>query len=173
MDTPAAQPESPPWWRIVLIGRKPKRTLVRILILVTTCFVLFKFVLLPIRIEGISMLPTYRQHKINFVNRLAYAFREPQRGDVVAIPMPGEHVLLMKRIVALPGETIAFHQGKLVINGTVLDEPYMKLGCDWEMPPRQLGSDEYYVVGDNRSMPQEFHPQGRSPRNRITGKVLL
>ena len=58
-------------WQKVVIGRNPKRTLIRIAILVVTCLVLFKLVLLPIRIEGPSMLPTYQNHRVNFVNRLA------------------------------------------------------------------------------------------------------
>ena len=55
------------------------------------------------------MLPTYRDHGVNFVNRLAYVFHEPRRGDVVAIrTLAGEHVMYMKRIVGLPGETVTF-----------------------------------------------------------------
>ena len=81
-------------------------------------FVVFKFVLLPIRVEGGSMLPTYQDRSVNFVNRLAYLFHEPRRGDVVAIGLlAGEHVMYMKRVVGLPGETVAFHKGHLYING--------------------------------------------------------
>jgi signal peptidase I len=173
MEIELDQPLSPPWWRILLIGRRPKRTLARILILVSVCFVVFKFVLLPIRIEGISMLPTYRDRRIDFVNCAAYLFHEPRRGDVVAIPFAGRHTMLMKRIVALPEETMAFHRGRLIINGKVQPEPYVKLGCDWEMPPIKLGANEYYVVGDNRSMPQQYHEQRVSKRSQIVGKVLL
>ena len=51
----------------VLIGRNPKRTLVRIGVLVVVCLVVFKFVLVPIRVDGGSMLPTYKEHGVNFV----------------------------------------------------------------------------------------------------------
>jgi signal peptidase I len=79
----------------------------------------------------------------------------------------------MKRIVGLPGETVAFHQGYLFINGKLLDEPYLILRGTWEHAPKQDGPDQYYVVGDNRDMPWDDHYKGRSPRDLIIGKVVL
>ena len=174
MATNAEAAQSPSWLQRVLIGRNPKRTLVRIVILVTVSLVVFKFVLQPIRVQGGSMLPTYREGGIHLVNRLAYLFHEPRRGDVVAIRLfAGEHVMYMKRIIGLPGETVAFHQGRLYINGRALDEPYVKSPCTWEHEPEQVGPDQYYVVGDNRDMPWADHEKGRPTRDRIVGKVLL
>ena len=160
------------WMRRVLIGKNPKRTLVRIIVVAAVSFTVFKFVLLPIRVEGISMLPTYQDNGINFVNRLAYLFHEPQRGDVVAIRFAGEKIMLLKRIIGLPGETIAFRDGHAVINGQVLEEPYVKFPCNWEHELEQVEPGEYYVVGDNRSMDFYDHVQGRPERRRIVGKIL-
>jgi len=166
--------QSPSWVQRVLIGRNPKRTLVRIVILVVVSTVVFKFVLQPIRVEGVSMLPTYPDRGINLVNRLAYVFHQPRRGDVVAIRTPaGEHVMYMKRIIGLPGETVAFHRGRLYINGNPMDEPYVRFRCYWDHEPEQVGPDQYYVVGDNRDMPWDYHVKGRPTRNLIVGKVVL
>jgi signal peptidase I len=159
-------------WRII-IGRDPKRTMQRVVILVVVVFVMAKFVLLPIQISGPSMLPTYSEHGVNFVNRLAYLFHEPRRGDVVAIRLAGPSIMFMKRIIGLPGETVAFHEGHVYIDGKILAEPYVKFPCSWEHEPRTLGPFEYYFVGDNRSMPQVDHTEGKAPRERIMGKVLL
>jgi len=120
------QSRLPRWLQIVLIGRNPKVTLVRVTVLAVTCFVVFRFILLPARIEGISMLPTYKDRSVNLVNRLAYRWHEPRRGDVVGIRLAGPHVMYMKRIIGLPGETVAFVNGRVLINGEVLDEPYEK-----------------------------------------------
>jgi signal peptidase I len=169
----------PHWLQVVLIGRRPVATLMRIAVLVALCVVTFKFVLLPIRVEGISMEPTYHDRRINCINRLAYWRHEPQRGDVVAIrfsdppPFSAPHAMLLKRIIGLPGESVAFHGGHAYINGQLLDEPYVKNSCDWEHPPVQCGPDEYYFAGDNRSMPFEDHYKGHAKRERIVGKVLL
>jgi len=175
MENETVQPTKPSWVRTVLIGRNPKFTLVRVVVLVALCVVLFTYVLLPIRVDGPSMLPTYRESSVNFVNCLAYLSHEPRRGDVVAVRYSGKHIMLMKRIVALPGENIEFVNGRILINGRLLEEPYIKYDCDWtEKPERhQLREDEYYVVGDNRSMPFEDHKQGAAARERIVGKVLL
>lgn len=166
-DTP-----SPGWLQTVVIGRNPRRTVIRILVLVPVVFLVFKFVLLPIRVQGISMLPTYQQNAINCVNRMAYVFHEPQRGDVVAIRFADNHVMLMKRIIGMPGEEIAFHRGQAIINGQPLDEPYVRYSCNWELPPEKIGLNQYFVVGDNRSMGQTEHTKGKADRERIVGKVL-
>ena len=167
------QPWLPGWLRIVLIGRNPKTTLVRVAVLIVTSFVVFKFILLPIRVEGISMLPNYKDRSWNLVNRFAYLRHEPQRGDVVSIRLAGPHVMYMKRIIGLPGETVGFVDGRVLINGEVLDEPYEKYACDWNRPPVKLEPDEYFVVGDNRTMPWEDHKFGKVERGRIIGKAIL
>ena len=87
-------------------------------------------------------------------------------------------------LVKLKGEFVWHHHdvedelflvinGHLLINGRRLAEPYVKYSCDWEMDPIKLGSDQYFVVGDNRSMDIHDHKMGPAPRYRIVGKVLL
>jgi signal peptidase I len=174
MATDVEAGQEPGWGQRVLIGRDPKRTLGRIAVLVAVCVVVRAFVLVPVWVDGGSMLPTYRENGVNLVNRLAYLFHEPRRGDVVAVRMlAGEHVMYLKRIVGLPGETVTFHGGHVFINGQPLDEPYVKLPCNWEHEPVQDGADQYYVVGDNRDNPEEWHSHGRAQRKLILGKVLL
>ena len=174
MGTTAEAAETPGWLQRVLIGRRPKRTLVRAVVLVVVSVVVFKFVLQPIRVEGGSMLPTYKDHGIHFVYRLAYLFHGPRRGDVVAIRLlAGEHVMYMKRVVGLPGESVSFHRGHLYINDEPLDEPYVIFQGNWNHEPEQVGPDQYYVVGDNRDMPWADHTKGRPTRNLIVGKVIL
>lgn len=168
-----ANEPKPHWLRVLAIGRRPRATLVRIVVLVVVCFVTFKYCLLPIRIRGISMEPTRHDGRVNFINCLAYLRHEPQRGDIVSVRFAGKSVMLMKRIIALPGETIEFRQGRAYINGQPLDEPYVKFPCDWIAGPFVCGPNQYYVVGDNRSMAFELHTQGRAERDRIVGKLLL
>ncbi len=161
------------WIKRILIGRDPQRTLARIVIWVALCLLLKSFVLLPIKVEGPSMMPTYKEGRVNCVNRVAYLFHEPRRGDVVAIKVAGDHAMYLKRIIGLPGESVEFHRGHVFINGERLDEPYLKYSCDWEQPPIKIGPGEYYVVGDNRSMDFGDHTQGKAWRSQILGKILL
>jgi signal peptidase I len=175
MEPGATVARSPGWLRVMLIGRNPKRTLIRALILAAFCFLffkffVFKFIVLPVRIEGNSMAPTYHDWGINFVNRLAYRHSLPQRGDVVGIRMAGPSIMLMKRIVGLPGETVAFEKGRLLVNGAEIEEPYMKTHPRAPyMSPVTLGPSEYYVIGDNRMNSEA----GKIDRDRIMGKIVL
>lgn len=159
--------------KVAAVGRNPRRTLIRVAVLALASFIIFRFVLTPIRVEGESMWPTYRNHRVNFLNRLAYVWHEPRRGDVVGIRMGGDHVMLLKRIVGLPGETVEFRDGHLYINDRRLNEPYVRTPCRWNKSPAELHADEYYVVGDNRGMPSRDHVHGAAERWRILGKTLL
>src|SRR5262245_30550408 len=109
--------ETPVWWMRVIFGRHPRRTLLRLSLLVALTIVIFKFFVLPIQVSGLSMVPTYTDGKVNFVNQLAYVWAKPKRGDVVAIRMPTERDMLLKRIVGLPGERVAMWGGRIWING--------------------------------------------------------
>jgi signal peptidase I len=167
------------WLRIAAVGRRPKTTLVRALVLAAICIALFKFILLPVRVSGISMTPTYRDHSVNFINALSYIRAEPERGDVVGIRLsPGgfgstPRVMYLKRVIGLPGETVSFSDGRVIINGKPLDEPYERWACHWNIHPVVLGPTQYYVVGDNRTMAASEHYFGKVERSRIVGKAVL
>ena len=141
--------------------------------LIAAAFVLFRFVLVPVRLHGISMLPTYQDGALNFANRLAYIARSPARGDVVAIRMAGPNVLYVKRIVGLPGDRIEIRAGVVLINGDRLTEPDVSYRAPWNLPLFDLAADEYFVVGDNRGMAIEHHDLGRARRDRVIGKMLF
>ncbi len=118
------------------------------------------------------MEPTYRTGEFNFCWRLRYLFSKPKRYDIVAIRLAGQKVMLLKRVVALEGEEVSFRQGKLLINGNELEEPYLRYPCNWELPARKVEKDSVYVVGDNRNMPMESHYFGQTLIRRIVGVPL-
>lgn len=134
---------------------------------------MFRGFLIPARLLGISMEPTYRDGSINFINTTAYRTAPPRRGDVVGIQLAGRRVMLFKRIIGLPGEKLGFEGGQLYINGEPFHEPYVATGSDWNMPEVRIGPDEYFAAGDNRQMPIENHELGRVRINRITGKAVF
>jgi signal peptidase I len=159
--------------RTFIFGRSPKRTLVRVVVIVAVSYVLFGHLLLPVRGSGPSMSPTFSDGQIGFANRLAYVWGIPTRGDVIAIRMAGPRVVYVKRIVALPGERIRIDGGIVFINDRPLDEPYAAKGPAWRMREVQLDSAEYFVIGDNRRMSIERHDLGVARRDRIVGKMLF
>jgi signal peptidase I len=175
MDGETKNSTFPRWFHTLVLGRRPKWTFVRIAIIVVTTVVLLKFVVIPIRVTGISMSPTYADGSVNFINRRSYVHDKPKRGDVVGVRLKaGEHIMYMKRVVGLPGETVSFHDGTLYIDGRPITEPYIKCTCNWEMAPVHLGPNWYYVVGDNRAMRWEDHSQGKADLiTEIIGKVII
>jgi signal peptidase I len=178
MEPAATAARFPGWLRvlkIIIIGRNPKRTLIRAAVLGVVCFVFFKFfffehVVRQVRVEGNSMFPTYVDGSRNFINKLAYRRADPHRGDVVAIRMAGEHEMWLKRIVGLPGETVAFANGKLLIDGKEIEEPYLKHHSPApDLDPVTLQPHEYYVIGDNRMLSE----RGRVYLEKIVGRIIL
>lgn len=156
-----------------IFGSNPRRTTVRIAALAIVAFVTFKWILIPVRADGISMLPRYQSGSFTLVSRLAYSFSSPSRGDIVALRLAGPHVLYIKRIIGLPGERVSIDRGIVFINGRALAEPYVLHRAGWHVPEVRLGPDEYYLIGDNRGMPQDEHDFGRASRSRIIGKALF
>jgi len=159
--------------RRLVFGSNPRRTAVRVLVLAAVSFVTFRWVLMPIRAEGISMLPTYRSGSLNLVNRLAFVYGTPQRGDIIAIRLAGPHVLYVKRVVALPGERFSMVQGQAYIDGVPLIEPYVRERRPWDYAEVTLTPREYFVIGDNRGMRASDHDFGRVDVTRIVGRVIF
>ncbi|MDX1952933.1 MAG: signal peptidase I [Verrucomicrobiota bacterium] len=160
-----------PLWVRLVVGRNPGLTLIRTAIWILASIILFKFVLVPIRVKGNSMHPTYRDGRINVINRYSYYRAKPKRGDVVGVTLSGNNLLLLKRIVGLPGETISVREGRFFINGELLEEPYANGLIPWTFRGGevQLKADQYLVIGDNRPL-SSTHLKFE---NEILGKVLF
>jgi signal peptidase I len=102
----------------------------------------------PTLLVGASMEPTFRSGRLAVVNKLAYHFRDPRRGDIVLVNTGRE--LHAKRIIGLPGEEVALQDGLFYVNGHLLAEPYVRFpGCD-TIAAGRLGANRFLVVGDNR-----------------------
>ncbi|NCC50653.1 MAG: signal peptidase I [Spartobacteria bacterium] len=146
--------------------------LIRLGAIIITAFVLFRFILLPMHIRGGSMEPTYRDGGFTFCWLQRYLFSEPERFDVVTVRLAGPRIMYLKRVVAFPGETVAFKDGNLYVNDRKMDEPHVVYECDWNKPPVTVKPGHLYVVGDNRSVPMENHQFGQIMKQRITGSPL-
>lgn len=168
LDAWVPPPASKPWWKRSA-GHYPGRTWYRIVCLATLTVVTFKLVLLPIRITGHSMFPTYRDGQINYANRMSYLWSRPQRGDIVVIKTTGEKVTVLKRLLGLPGERIRMRNGKVFINGELQEEAYIRQEGGWRSREILLGPDEYWAIGDNRAI-SEF---GKVHLSRLVGKILF
>ena len=151
-----------------------KAYLIRIAVLAVVAFIFFGFICKPMFLNGESMEPNYHSGTLNFCWAPTYWFRKPQRGDVVVLRYASDKVLLLKRVIGLPGDTIEIRDGILYLNGVEQEEPYVKFKrARWNLKPRKVPEGHYYVIGDNRSMPMYQHKFGEIRQSRLEGALLL
>ena len=151
-----------------------KSYFIRVAVLAVAADLFFGFICEPMILNGESMEPNYHSGTVNFCWTPTYLFRKPGRGDVVVLKYAGDKVLLLKRVVALPGDTVEFRKGYLYLNGVRQEEPYVKnKRAEWNLKPRKVAEGNYYVVGDNRSMPIYQHKFGEISQDRVKGALLL
>jgi signal peptidase I len=134
------------FWSEIPRGAILRRLLVLLLVVLT----IRGWVWSPMLISGKSMLPTCRSGQIAGINKLAYLFISPRRGDIVAIWTGSE--LLLKRVVGLPGEEISARGGNFCVNGKFLRESYILFTDSWSIAPGRIETGCYVVAGDNRSL---------------------
>jgi signal peptidase I len=133
---------------------------------------LFGFIVIPLRIQGRSMEPTYHDGSFALCWRPQYLFSDIERFDLVTVRFSGRHVMLLKRIIALAGDTVEFRQGILYVNEQEIQEDYVTFRTPWNLEPRVVKPDHVYVVGDNRGTPMARHRFGQVQIERITGGVF-
>jgi len=137
----------------------------------------------PFEVKGESMEPNFHSEDLLIVDKLSYRFQDPQRGDVIVlIPPPDTKQYYVKRIVGLPGESIRFLNGKVVIvndehpEGMTLTEAYLPTtlatyGSTTEAISIPAGS--YFVLGDNREHSNDSRAWGALPATNIVGRAWV
>lgn len=132
------------------------------------------FVAQAMVVQGPSMRPNLNYNHRVIVEKVTYALiHGPRRGDVIVIDMPEESVLLVKRTVALPGETIEVRCGQVFIDGQPLDEPWATRRGGPDYPETRVPEGHVFVLGDNREQSRDSRFFGPVPVEQIRGHVAL
>ena len=153
-----------------LLPKIDRRFTIRLACVVCVSVVFFGLVCRPCVIDGESMVPTYSSKGFLFCWRPVFWFRKPRRGEVVMVRFVGRNVLLLKRVVALSGDTVEFRNGLLYVNNVEIVEAWNPPGrSDWNLEPRLVDPGNVYVVGDNRSMSIDDHIFGQVSAKRLEG----
>jgi len=125
-------------------------------------------------VEGESMQPNFYTDQLIVVNRLVYYFNAPTRGDVIVLHDPEDPSQdFIKRLIGLPGEEVAIRAGRVYINGSLLDEPYIQAFCSVCDGTWELDADHYFVLGDNRPNSHDSHAFGPIDRRLIVGRAWI
>ena len=140
--------------------------------------VVILFLYQPVRVEGTSMMPSLVDQERIFINKFAYRFgiTDISRGDTVVFWFPGDpSKSFIKRVIGVPGDKVEVTDGKVSVNQTALDEPYVpEAYCDHVSTPlRVVPPGEYFVLGDHRSSSNDSRMWGTVPRHYIYGKAAF
>ncbi len=145
-------------------------------VLIAVLVILFLY--RPVKVEGTSMMPSLFDQERLFINQFSYKFGlgDIQRGDTVVFWFPEDITKsYIKRVIGLPGDTVAVDGGYVVVNGKKLVENYVPLDYrdDRSYPSRAVPPNEYFVLGDHRVSSNDSRAWGFVPRNYIYGKAVF
>ena len=160
-------------------------------------FLAVRAVVQNFKVEGASMEPTLHSGQYLLINKVGYArwqglplvgmfnrngspddpgyiFAAPQRGDIVVFRSPVQPDKdFIKRVIAVPGDTIEIRGGQVYINGEVIDEPYIRDRAPYMMPRQTIPPNYYCVLGDNRPNSSDCHVWGLVPAENIIGRAWV
>lgn len=140
--------------------------------------IVYLLILRPHKIKGQSMHPTFPDGEYLLTEKVSYYRGNPQRGDVIVFKPPISEDEFIKRVIALPGETVMVLNGKVFINNEELKEDYIKV----ETSPSSFLSEgerytvpegNYFVMGDNRPNSSDSRAWGPITKKVITGKAWV
>ncbi len=161
--------------------------LIETLVIALSIFlVVYLFFLQPHQVNGQSMVPNFQNGEYLLTDKVSYHIGNPVRGQVVVFHAPpaancpeGTGCDFIKRVIAVPGETVAVVDGHFVVNGEELPESYIpsdfytEAGNFTEGVVVELGEDEYFVSGDNRPYSSDSRAWGPIHKSDIIGRVFF
>jgi signal peptidase I len=164
--------------RALWMNQTIRETIILILIAVVV-FLGLRFTIQTYIVFGPSMQPNFEENQRIIVNKLAYKFGEPQRGDVIVFDPPFTSASdYIKRVIGLPGESIEIKDGKTYVytlDGAVLilNEPYIAESSMSTYTKHTILENEYFVMGDNRNNSNDSRTGWLVPEENIVGKAWL
>lgn len=125
-------------------------------------------------VEGASMEPTLANRALLIVDTVFTTLRPFHRGDVVVFRYPrNPTVEYVKRVIALPGETVMVAHGYVFVDGSPLDEPYLREPVRYFWGPAKVPDGSVFVLGDNRNSSSDSHVWGPLPVDLVVGRAWV
>ena len=160
---------------------------IEVVVLALGLYLVITFAVQTVHVLGLSMYPTLDDQDYLIATKIDYRLHDPARGDIVIMRDPYDSSKdFIKRVIGLPGERILIRDGKVYINGQLLDEPYLRTDQPWttnaNWPPAgspnaeaayTIPAGEYFVMGDNRNASSDSRIFGAVQRDRIEAHAWI
>jgi len=176
---PKETPEKDKTKTFALLGIEFSLEFIKTALIVFLLAIFFRFYIFqPFIVVGQSMEPNFHDKEYLVVDKVTTRFREPKRGEIVIFhPPQNPSESYIKRVIGLPGETVEVKEGKVYVNDKVIQESYIlhdpSISMKNNYPKVTLGSDEYYVFGDNREHSSDSREIGPIPKANLQGRVAI
>ncbi|HKM83281.1 MAG TPA: signal peptidase I [Candidatus Acidoferrum sp.] len=147
-----------------------------LLIAIGLALVIIVFLYQPVKVEGTSMAPLLQDQERIFINKFVYRFEPIERGDVVVFWYPLDRSKsFIKRVLALPGETIEIRRGAVYVNGQMVPEPYVpsRYADVTDFGPVRVPQGSYFVMGDHRISSNDSRVFGPVANQYIYGRAVF
>lgn len=138
------------------------------IVIVVVVVLIRTFIITPVRVDGDSMKNTLKNGDI----LLLYKLSSIDRFDIIVLDEEKDNEKIIKRVIGLPGETVAIKKGKIYINDKVIDDEYA-YGETSDYNKVTLKDDEYFILGDNRLISKDSRYFGPIKDNEIKGKIVF
>ena len=158
------------------LGEEIKDWIVSIAIAVVLAFLIRELIVELYLVDGPSMRPTLQSAERLVVNKFIYRFRPPERGEILVFRYPRDPSRdFIKRVIAVPGDTIEIRDGRVYVNAALLNEPYILSKTRGNYPLATVPDGHIFVMGDNRNNSEDsrFADVGFVPFDLIKGKAML
>lgn len=138
------------------------------IVIVVVVVLIRTFIITPVRVDGDSMKNTLKNGDI----LLLYKLSSINRFDIIVLDEEKDNEKIIKRVIGMPGETVAIKKGKIYINDKVIDDEYA-YGETSDFDKVTLADDEYFILGDNRLISKDSRYFGPIKDNEIKGKIVF
>ncbi|MPN08097.1 Signal peptidase I T [bioreactor metagenome] len=158
------------------LGEEIKDWIVSILIAVVLAFFIRHYIVELYMVEGPSMRPTLQNGERLVVNKFIYRFNKPAKGEVIVFRYPRDPSRdFIKRVIAEPGDTIEIKDGRVFVNGQLLNEPYILDKTRGSYNLATVPEGHIFVMGDNRNNSEDsrFRDVGFVSYDLIKGKAIM